>query len=247
MKQLLQTAAAVAQAQFKLKIEGNYLGILWYLLEPLMMFVILMTIRNIVGTGIAHYPVYLFIGLVVFNFFRKTTTAAANCLINNDRLITGVRIHSEVFVLAAVFEGVLVHAFEMLILVGLLVWFGLPLVYLLGYALVFGLFAPFVCGVSFVLAVCGVYFTDINNIWNLLTRLLWFATPIFYGKQLTLPLNLNRLNPMFHFIDFAREIIIYHRLPALLPSIGMLMLSCGFGLGGYAVFKRLRTRLVEKL
>ena len=82
-KQVLSTSLALAKANFKLKNEGNYLGILWYLLEPLLMFFIFLAVRRILGADIPYYPMYLFLGLVIFNFFRKTTTDATRTIINN--------------------------------------------------------------------------------------------------------------------------------------------------------------------
>jgi ABC-type polysaccharide/polyol phosphate export permease len=246
-KQLFRSALIIAKLQFKLRVEGSYLGVLWYLLEPLIIFAILLSIRDIVSVGVEHYPAYLISGLVIFNFFRKATLASANCINSNSSLITGLNTRPAVFVLSSFFMGALIHAFEVTIMAGVLLFTGLPVGYVFLYPIVFIVFAPFVLGTSFFLAAAGAYVNDIDNVWSVLTRLLWFATPVFYTARLKLPFNFNAVNPMCHFITFAREIIIYHRMPGIesFAYAGFFSLSVLFT--GYMIFRKLEANFSEQI
>ncbi|MBD3260723.1 MAG: ABC transporter permease, partial [Candidatus Altiarchaeales archaeon] len=73
-KRLWGLSLSIAEAEFKLRNEGSYLGILWYLLEPLLMFILLLFVfSKSLGQDIPHYPLYLLVGIIVFNFFQKVT------------------------------------------------------------------------------------------------------------------------------------------------------------------------------
>lgn len=234
-RQMIQSSIMMARAQFKLKIEGNYLGIMWYIMEPLALFMIFMSIKKIVGKGIEQYPLYLLIGLIMFNFFRKATSLSAVCLTSNSNLITSLRVNIEMFVMASFFEALIVHIFEFMLFASVLICLGASPIYLLLYAPVLFLFGLFVLGISFILAFLGVYINDITNAWVVITRVLWFATPIFYKARIELPLNLNAVNPMYHFISAGRDLIIYHRLPAggtivFITFAGLVVFSLGYGL-----------------
>jgi ABC-type polysaccharide/polyol phosphate export permease len=73
---------ALALARFKLRIAGRYLGIFWYVLEPLAFFIILLSLQVNVGAGsIPHYSAYLLLGLIMTNFFIGTTGSGKSTLL----------------------------------------------------------------------------------------------------------------------------------------------------------------------
>ena len=62
----------LVKTDFKLRYQGSVLGYLWAVLRPLLMFAILYVVFAQVlrfGDGIPHYPVYLLVGTVIWNFF----------------------------------------------------------------------------------------------------------------------------------------------------------------------------------
>ena len=72
LKSTLGLSLALAKAQFKLKNEGTWLGVLWYLLAPILTFLFMLGIfHDRLGNNIPNYPLYLLLGIILFNFFRK--------------------------------------------------------------------------------------------------------------------------------------------------------------------------------
>jgi len=49
IKKTLSLGFSLASAQFKLRNEGSYLGVLWYLLEPLSFFAILLFLAGVIS------------------------------------------------------------------------------------------------------------------------------------------------------------------------------------------------------
>jgi len=246
-KHMIQTSIALAKSSFKLQNEGSYLGMLWYVFEPMIFFALFIYIRHIVGKGIEYYPVYLLIGLLMFNFFRTATSGALRAIISNSGLITSLKIDQEVFVLAAFIHAAYEHLFELILLVIGLLYYGLPLWYMAFYPFIFLLLSLFTLGISFMLSTAAVYINDLSNLWNILTRVLWFITPIFYTARLQLPFDINQFNPLYYSIAMTRDILISHQFPetkliVLAGSVGIAFMGLGL-----LIFNKAKLGFAEKL
>jgi ABC-type polysaccharide/polyol phosphate export permease len=249
IKKILELSWSLAKANFKLRNEGSYLGIFWYLLEPLLMFaVILLVAQGSNLSQIESYPVYLLIGLIVFNFFSGTTILASNSIANNAIFLKSMKINSEAFVISQVIQSIFSHLFELIVLVILMLAMRLSILGILFYLILFIFIALFVLGVSFILATIGVYVTDISNVWNVLSRILWFITPIFYfspkGANLFL---INLFNPMFYFISIARSVLIQAEFPELWLVLGACAFSIIFFVLGIFIFEKYKNEFAEVL
>ncbi|MBN2087434.1 ABC transporter permease [Candidatus Peregrinibacteria bacterium] len=247
MKKILQISMAMAKAEFILKNEGNYLGVLWYVLEPLFLLSIFLLVKKITGADIEHYPLYLVIGLTMFNFFRKVTDSTITAIINNHYLLSNLIIPKEVFVLSTFLRVVYSHIFEIVIMLSFLLFFHMPIWYLLFYIPIFIVFSIFILGVSFFLSSISVYINDLGNLWGVFSRVLWLATPIFYSSKLELPLNINLINPLYHFITISRDIIIYHQAPDLKMVTIVSIESIIIFLLGFFIFQKVKPAFAENL
>src|ERR1700733_2566586 len=85
----------LVRTDFKLRYQGSVLGYAWSLLRPLLMFAILYVVFVKVfplGKGIPHYPVYLFMGIMLWNFFLETTVQSLGSIVSRGDLIRKIRI-----------------------------------------------------------------------------------------------------------------------------------------------------------
>ncbi len=209
------------------------------------MFLILLILRHIVGTGIENYPIYLFIGLIMFDFFRKTTIEATGAIMTNSGLIKSTNVNREVFVVSTVLRNTFSHLIELIVLVGLLVLFDISAFAIIFYLPILAVFAFFVLGISFIVSIIGTYLIDFGKVWNVLTRILWFGTPIFYSARLELPININYMNPLYYFISIARDVVAYNQVPALLMIVGAIAFSAVSFFCGLFIFKKFKHKLSE--
>lgn len=247
--EIRQTCAlgfSLAGANFKLRNEGSYLGILWYLLDPLLMFAVLFLIfsRNI-GSGIDEYPLYLLLGLIVNNFFASTTSQAVSVIAGSAPFIKSIKMPSEALVVGLVLRNIYSHVFEMLIFCAFLVFFKISLLGLIFYLPIYLIFVLFTAGVSFILATLGVYANDLQNVWKFVLQLIFFASAIFYGFEINNPLL--KLNPIAHFINLARTSMIYHQ--SYDPRSILVVVSCSFLIFGFGIilFKKKQVRFAERI
>src|SRR3954468_11524152 len=75
---------------FKLRYQGSVLGYLWSLLKPLLMFIILYTVFVKflrIGGSVPHFPVYLLLGIVMWNFFTEMTGLSLGSIVGRGDLI----------------------------------------------------------------------------------------------------------------------------------------------------------------
>jgi len=127
-KSILGLSLSLAKVKFKLRNEGSYLGVFWYLLSPLAMFLILLSLRGLTNKNpIEYYPIYLLLGLIVFNLFRYATTISTNAIRGNAGLIKSLKINLEPFVISGIMQAVFSHIFEVIILVLFLFYFKVSL------------------------------------------------------------------------------------------------------------------------
>ena len=118
LKGILGLSLSLAKANFKLRNEGSYLGIFWYLLEPLLMFAIILLItKNLGATNILDYPIYLLIGLIMFNFFNRVTILSTDAIKDNADFIKSIRINQESLIISNVLQFTFSHIFEFFVLI----------------------------------------------------------------------------------------------------------------------------------
>lgn len=80
----------LVKTDFKLRYQNSFLGYVWSLLRPLLLFVILYLVFTVflpVGKGIPHYPVYLLLGIVLWNYFSEVTNGSVNAIVSKGDLL----------------------------------------------------------------------------------------------------------------------------------------------------------------
>ncbi len=250
LKNFLGLSLSLARAGFKLRNEGSYLGTFWYLLNPLLMFGLLLLIfSNRLGNNISNYPLYLLLGIIMFNFFKQITVESTRIIVREyDGTIKSINFPREAIVAGVVLKNIFSHLFEILLIIILLLIFKISLIGIIFYVLILVFFCFFVFGFSLILSSLTVYFVDLDNIWNFVVRLLWFGTPIFYAIEGQARLfYLNLFNPLYYFITIARDLIIYLKVPELWMILVAIGYSFLFLFLGLIIFNKLKIKFAERV
>ena len=247
-KEIISTSYYIAKANFKVRNEGSYLGILWYLLNPLSYFFIILYLRGVLFSAatISYYPIYLLMGLIMLNFFNQSIGASIDLIRNNAGFIKSMKIPYETFVLSIVLQASFSHIFELLLVAILFIYFHVSLIGIIWYVFVFAFYAIFTLGLCFLFSTIGLYFSDFRNIWSIFSQLLLFITPIFYvvnpGNHVYLS---NLLNPLFYFMTTARDISIYSLLPPVWMLFGVIGIAFVSLILGFFFFHKFKDRFAE--
>lgn len=174
----------LVRTDFKLRYQGSVLGYAWSLLKPLLLFAILYVVfvRFLkIGADVENFPVYLLLGIVIWNFFAEMTTQSLGSIVARGDLIRKIRIPRWLIIVSTSISA-LINLGLNLIVVGffmiinkvdlqatiLLVPFLLIEVYL------------FALGISLFLAALFVKFRDVGYIWEVFLQAGFYLTPILY-------------------------------------------------------------------
>ena len=234
----------LVKRDLKVKYRRSFLGYVWSLLNPLMM----MTIMTIVFSymfrfDIPNYPLYLICGQTLWTFFNESTNMAMHSIIINGVLLRKVYIPKYIFPTARVLSSFVTMSFSLTAILIVMLFTHVQLSWnllLLPIVLVFLLL--FCLGMGMAVSALSVYFRDLVHLYSVLTMAWMYATPIFYPVS-ALPEKLMffmQFNPMFNYITFFREIVVYGTFPALNLWIGCAGFSVLFFLAGLLIFRKLQ-------
>ena len=226
----------------KTKYRRSLLGVLWPILNPLLMMVVLSVVfSNLFRFDIEYFPVYLLSGQLIFNFFSESTTNAMSAIIANGPLIKKIYVPKYMFVLSRIFSSTinLLASFTALICVMLVMRVRLHYTVLLSW-IPLGLIVFFSLGVGLILAAITVKFRDIMHLYSVFTTALMYLTPVIYPMSI-LPEWLEKivlLNPITNILMMFRNLMIYGTVPTVLSLIlGIAEVIVVLILGVYVFYK----------
>ncbi len=243
----------LTRKSLKLKYRDSVLGIFWSFVQPLLnMAVLSVVFSSILGKrgNIACYPVYLFTGRLLFEFFTTSTKAALMSFRTNAPIIKKVYVPKYIYPLSSILSTFVNLAISLLCFICVWIFFRLTGISggdsltISGYALLF--FIPllllliFTTGVGLILAVFQVYFRDIKYIWDVFCTLLFYAVPIYSIDTITSKWTrmLIEINPIYHIMELFRQCVYYGKPMDLDLLLGASAWSFGVLLLGIFIFNK---------
>lgn len=201
----------------KIKYRKSVLGVLWTLLNPLLMMIVLTIVfSNLFKFDIEYYPIYLLSGQLIFNFYNESTSNAMSSILGNASLIKKIYVPKYLFVLSRILSSVVNLSASFLALILLMLVMRIPL-YWTAVLFVFPLLLliVFSLGVSLLLAALVVKFRDIMHLYSVFTTALLYLTPVIYTITF-LPAKVRMivmLNPITNYVLMFREVMMYGNIP----------------------------------
>jgi ABC-2 type transport system permease protein len=176
----------IALSEFKLKFFGSALGYLWQVVRPLLLFgvlyvffVLVFHVDKATGAAAHFYGAQLLASIVLFTFFAEATSGAVRSVVDRENLVRKIQFPRLAIpisvVLLAMFNLGLNLIVVMIFAVGsgvrpMLSWIELPLIVLMITVLS--------TGVAMLLAALFVKFRDISPIWEVLSQILFYSSPV---------------------------------------------------------------------
>lgn len=218
----------------KVRYKQTALGVLWVLLQPLLSMVVFSVLFGgllKVPSGETPYPLFAFAALLPWNYFAGSFTRASNSLIASSHLITKVYFPRLIIPMSGVLSGLVDFAVAFAVLVGLLLFYRVPLTpaaallpALIALAMLTAL------GFGLWLSALNVRYRDVQYLVPYLVQIGMYLTPVVYGSNL-IPERfrwLLNLNPMTGVVEGFRWALLgpeavgdYLSLPLLAISIAM--------------------------
>lgn len=226
--------------EIKTRYRRSLLGVAWTLLNPLLtMLVMSLAFANLFRRSLDDYPIYVLSGLLLWNFFSQTTTAAMNSLVWGGNLIKRIYIPRTIFAFSAVGTGLVNLLVGLAPLALIMLVAGHPFRPALLFVPVAILLAGmFVLGVALALSTLAVFFVDIVDIFHVLVLAWFYLTPVMYPADI-LPARLTvylQFNPMFQLLELFRLPIYQGVWPEPQAMVAAAIVATGTLLAGWLVF-----------
>jgi lipopolysaccharide transport system permease protein len=210
----------LAWRDLKVRYQQTLLGVAWIALQPLLMAavfaVVLGGLSGMPSQGVP-YPVFVLSGVLVWTHFSASLTSAVSSLVSNASLLTKVYFPRVVLPAAAVLARLVDLAIGLLVLGGLLVFYGVTpgwSVALLPVAV--ALSSLLALGLGLWLSAFNLRYRDIGHTLPFLLQVWMFATPVVYPASLVPErwIRLLRLNPATGLLSAHRAALLGQPLDA---------------------------------
>lgn len=211
----------------EMKHRGSYLGVLWTVLNPVLMLAMYVTVFGYIfksqfnvfpNETPVDYALAVFVGLILFHTTAETIVASPSYIITSPNLVKKVVFPLEVLPLA----NTSALWFHFLISLGLLLiatfltdrppsisgvlW--MPLILLPHMFLTIG--------ISWFLSALGVFFRDISQVVGFVTQVVMWSSAVFFSVATLATRSgtgwkILKWNPLVHTIELSRHALLWHQ------------------------------------
>lgn len=245
------------------KYQQSVLGYFWSLIEPLALGAIYWFVFGVLyGTGkhlgeaAGSYPLFLITGIFAWQWINTGISEATTALTGQARLITTMKVPREVFPFGRVIGRFAEFVAGLPVLIALAIFYGQISFgwHLLALPLAIVLTFVFLVGVSLLLSSLNVLMRDVDRFMRLITRFLFYATPVIYPLALVRNSHMPEwvkityeANPLVGILQLFRAVW----YPTEFPELGLLTASVVGSLLvlllGNWVFRRLEPAVLKEL
>ncbi|HEU4342887.1 MAG TPA: ABC transporter permease [Candidatus Binatia bacterium] len=241
----------LAWRDIKVRYKQTALGVAWALLQPLMLMLVFSIffgrLAKVPSDGLP-YPLFAFCALLPWQLFAHLMAESSNSLVANERLITKVYFPRLVIPLSAVLSGLVDFMLAFVILLGLMLYYGIPAaagVWTIPFFVLLAVVSALAVGLW--LSALNVQYRDVKYTIPFLTQLWLFVSPVAYPSSLV-PDSwrlLYSLNPMAGVIDgFRWALLGKPGGPGVETAASVAMVLCLL-VGGLYYFRRMEKTFAD--
>lgn len=204
----------LAKTDFKKRYYGTSLGIVWALINPIIQLLIFYYVFTVFfKSEINNFPLYIFLGLILWMFFTESTKKGLFTIHSNRYLLENIRIYKyDIFTSGIISNG-------MALMFNLFVFFAISFLFDIKYSLNI-LYFPLlllnllilVYGINLILSILYIYMRDFNHFWDIFMIAAFWVNPIVYSDKVLYenPIVL-KLNPIAGIIINSQNTLLYGR------------------------------------
>jgi ABC-type polysaccharide/polyol phosphate export permease len=241
----------LVEKDFKIRYRNMSLGVLWSLLNPLIMMAVLTFIfTKILSQHDRNFPLSVLCGMVPFNFFTVAWVTGTTSVLENTPLIKKVPVPRQVFPIASVLSNCLHLLIQIALLLGIVLVFGTGVnIHWLWLPLIWGLEILFVMGLALAFSALNVYVRDTRYVVESSNTVLFWLVPIVYSWTL-IPARfkgLYQINPVAALVLMMRNVLLEGRAPLGSTLIRLAIVSVAMFATGWFVFGKLKDGFYARL
>lgn len=217
----------LVKTDFQLRYQGSFLGVVWSVLKPLMLFAVMYVVFVKFlkfSDGTPTFPISLLCGTCLWSFFSESTSMGMQSIVGRGDLLRKVHFPNHIIVASTTMGSMISLGINLVVVIVfgmfahaqytwrvLLVPFSILQLYAIGL------------GAALLLASLYVYFRDVSHIWEVILQAMFYATPIIYpismvsrNEEFSWAANLLMLNPTTQTIMDIRHNLIS---PQYVPTV----------------------------
>lgn len=203
---------------FRIRYRNMSLGMLWSLLNPLVMMGVLFFVFTKIfpNPNIQHFSLFLLCGMVPYNFFTIAWLTGTTSIVDNAGLIKRVPVPREVVTITTVLSCCVHLMVQVALLLFMALFFGDGVnIQWLWLPVVWALEIIFVCGLALLFAAANVFVRDTRYVVESTNLVLFWVIPIFYDFS-WIPQKyrgIYELNPVAALVLSLRRILLHAEAP----------------------------------
>jgi len=243
----------LALRDIKVRYKQTALGVAWAVLQPLLTMVVFSVFfGRLAGldqrTGPIPYSIFVFCALVPWQLFSYALTQSSNSVVAEQRLLTKVYFPRLIIPLAPTLSGLVDFAISLVLLLGMMLYYGVvpgAAVLLLPFFVLFALLAAL--AVALWLSALNAIYRDVRYTIPFLTQFWLFATPIAYPSTIV-PAEwqwVYGLNPMVGVVEGFRWTLLGMDQPPWQAMTVSFLVVLALLLGGLFYFRRMEKTFAD--
>lgn len=251
IRQYIFVIRELTSREIKRKYARSSLGILWSVLNPLLyMAVMSLIFSTMFRRSIENFPIYYLTGQIFWNLFSVATNSAMTALVDNRSLLVKAKLPKQTFVLSRIYTAMVNFGYTCIAYVMMLLIFRIrPCITMLLFPIaVFAMLAISI-GAGYILSVIYIFFADVKYLYSVFLTLWMYMSALFYPVT-SLPEAMQTFigcNPVYVVIAFARECVMYGRVPEIMMWVKLAGWSIGSLVVGLGFFKRKENQVMQKI
>lgn len=226
----------------KLKYRNSMLGILWSMLNPLLIMIVLTFVfSNVFKNSINNFPVYCLSGRLIYGAFSQATNQGMHAITRKSSLVKKVNIPKYIYPLSKIISSFCIFLISLVPLIFMMIVTNVkPQILIL--AVIYPLICLFISALGVGLIVCtmNVFFRDMEHLYSVILLIIMYMSAIFYSVDIIDPryVFIIKLNPIYSIISVFRDCILYGQVTSSLDWALCGIYSVVIMIIGIIIFKK---------
>ena len=215
----------------KIKYKQTVLGLLWAVIQPLIMMIIFTfffgRVLHVPSQNMP-YPIFVFSGLLIWTTFSTGLVNAANSMVTNSQIIKKIYFPRLIIPVSSILVALFDFLMAFILFIPLLIYYKQSVSWTACWIwpLALGVCAVATLGPGSLLAALNVKYRDFRYVIPFVVQVLFFLTPVIYpASMLAEPLSqhLLALSPMYAAVELFRYPLSHETINVTLMTISLIL------------------------
>ena len=241
----------MAVKQLKAKYTASFLGILWAVINPLLVMSAISFVFTVVfKVAIKNFPLFILSGIYPWLFLSTTLSEASSVILNRQTILRQFNLPREILPLSSCLSNFINFLIGWLVIYPVFLFFNPRIILFLPLLiLIFLLNFIFLCGLSLSLSILNIFFRDVEHMLGVLLMFWLWVTPVFYSIDM-IPEKFRwicNLNPVTPYIIYYSDVLYRGTIPSIATFIGIFLWGVLSIISGWLLFLRLETKILKRI